>query len=131
MPRRDHFPNGVFANEDIAPGARVSKSAIDRKAGGKYPDIHSGETLIELNVVGRYSPRAELVQREATRVHRQLDYTWPDRRVHWKQNCQSTGPRFLARHRAGDYWRYCRWLSVRVFWRDWHHGSEYFEHYRR
>jgi uncharacterized membrane protein YeaQ/YmgE (transglycosylase-associated protein family) len=55
---RDHFPNGVFENEDIAPGARASKSVIDLKVDREYPDIHSGETLIELNVVRRYSLRA-------------------------------------------------------------------------
>jgi hypothetical protein len=43
---RDHFPNGVFENENIAPGARASKSVIDLKVDGEYPDIHSGETLI-------------------------------------------------------------------------------------
>src|SRR6516225_2713624 len=72
-----------------------------------------------------------IVRRKAAHVHHQLDYTWPDRWVHWKQNCQSTGPRFLARHRAGDYWRYCRSLSVRVFWRNGHHRSEHLEHDRR
>src|SRR5262249_2309429 len=116
-------------NEDIAPGARASKSVIDLKVDGEYPDIHSGETLIELNVVRRYSLRVyESVQREAAHVHHQLDYTWPDRRVHWKQNCQSTGPRFLARHRVGNYCCYRRWFFVGVFGRDWHQGFEHLEH---
>jgi len=41
--------------QDIAPGARAPKSVIDLEVDGEYPGIHSGETLIELNVVPRYS----------------------------------------------------------------------------
>src|SRR5262249_35895533 len=52
------FSQRVFENEDIAPGARASKSVINLKVDGEYPEIHSGKTLMDLNVVRRYSLRA-------------------------------------------------------------------------
>src|SRR5262245_52123548 len=72
-----------------------------------------------------------IVRREAAHVHHQLDYTRPDRRVHWKQNCQRRGPRFLAQHRARNYRRSGRRLSVRLLWRNGRHRSEHLEHHRR
>jgi hypothetical protein len=42
---RDHFPNGVFENEDPAPGARVPKLVIHLKVDAEIPNIHSGKTL--------------------------------------------------------------------------------------